>query len=50
MEHLRTYAAAAEWPCEWEASRGRYFALDNDGYIEAVGGAERITGIPPTVF
>jgi len=48
-EHLDIYAAATSGE-RWADYRGRYLEVDHDRYLEAVGGAERIAAIPPTVF
>ncbi len=48
--HLNTYVAATT-PEAWAAYRKEYVDVDShERYLTAVGGAERIAQIPPTVF
>lgn len=49
LEHLKTYVAAAS-PEAWQAYRKQYVDVSQDQYLETVGGAVRVAGIPPTVF
>ncbi len=50
QEHLKTYAAAAA-PENWAAYRKQYVDVDTHaGYLEAVGGVQRVAGIPQAVF
>jgi glutaconate CoA-transferase subunit A len=49
LEHLKTYAAATT-PDGWADYAARFVALDQEGYLDAVGGASRVAAIPPTIF
>jgi len=49
LEHLKAYAAAtgAEG---WATYRQRYVDVRHEAYVDATGGAARITAVPPAVF
>ena len=49
-EHLQAYGAAAKEPADWEAYLERYVAGGEAAYLEAVGGAERVSSIPQAIF
>jgi glutaconate CoA-transferase subunit A len=49
LEHLKTYVAAAS-PEAWQGYRKQYVDVSQDQYLDTVGGAVRVAGIPPTVF
>lgn len=50
LEHLKEYSAGAKDEAAWEAYRSKYVDVDHSSYIEAVGGAGRVHGIPAPVF
>jgi glutaconate CoA-transferase subunit A len=50
LEHLKVYAAAAAGAEAWAGYRQRYVDIGHEAYIEAVGGAPRLTTIPPPIF
>lgn len=50
LEHLKTYAAAAESGERWTDYRKAYVDVDHGRYLAAVGGGARIAAIAPTVF
>jgi len=49
-EHLQTYTAAAADAAAWDGYRARFVDVDDSAYLAAVGGAQRVESIPPTVF
>jgi glutaconate CoA-transferase subunit A len=49
VEHLKIYAAATG-PERWADYSRRFVDVADDVYLEAVGGAAYIAGIPPTTF
>ncbi len=49
LEHLKAYSAA-KGEEGWAEYRKKYVDVDDAGYLEAVGGGDRIGKIPPTVF
>jgi glutaconate CoA-transferase subunit A len=50
QEHLKTYVGAAN-PEAWTAYRKQYIDLESHArYLEAVGGAQRVSAIPQAVF
>ena len=50
IDHLKTYAAAAKEAQGWDDYRGRFVDVDDDSYLEAVGGVGKIEAIGDTVF
>jgi glutaconate CoA-transferase, subunit A len=49
LEHLKAYGAATT-PEGWKDYRARFVDVDAAAYLAAVGGAERLTKIPPPIF
>ncbi|MCE2391435.1 MAG: CoA transferase subunit A [Proteobacteria bacterium] len=50
-EHLQTYSAAAKQTDDWQAYRQQFVDVDGEAaYLEAVGGAERVSAIPQAIF
>ena len=49
MDHLKTYCDATE-PDAWRDYRTRFVDVDHDAYVEAIGGAKKISSIPAPVF
>lgn len=49
LEHLKAYGAATT-PEGWADYRARFVDVDAAAYLAAVGGAERVTKIPPPIF
>jgi glutaconate CoA-transferase subunit A len=50
LEHLKLYTAGAKDDAVWTDYLNRFVKVDDAAYLEAVGGAERISAIPATVF
>ncbi len=50
VDHLKAYSGAAKGPDEWAAYRQTFLDVDDQTYIEAVGGAERVRQIPRPVY
>ena len=49
VEHLKQYAGATDAE-RWAEYRRRFVDVGDSRYLEAVGGASRIAGLPPPVF
>lgn len=49
-QHLDIYVAAARDDAAWSEYRAKYVDVADADYLNAVGGAQRIAAIPPTVF
>ena len=50
VDHLKTYSAAAKGEDAWADYRGKFVDVDDDAYVEAAGGAERIRAIAAPVY
>jgi glutaconate CoA-transferase subunit A len=50
MEHLKAYTAFATEAGGWERYMSEFVALPEAQYLERVGGAARLCGLPPPVF
>lgn len=48
--HLKEYSAAAKGEGGWDAYVAKFVELDPAAYLEAVGGADKISAIPAPVF
>ncbi len=49
-EHLRTYSASAKEETGWADYRAKFVDVDDASYVNAVGGAEKVSSIPHTIF
>jgi len=49
LDHLKTYAAAAT-PEAFADYRARFVEVEPEAYLQAVGGPERVSALPPPVY
>jgi len=50
LDHLKAYSASAKDDQTWNDYRKRFVDVDDERYVEAVGGGDRIDAIPAPVF
>ena len=50
VDHLKTYTAAAKGAEAWADYRQRFVDVDDNAYVEAAGGGDRIRGIAAPVY
>jgi len=50
LDHLKTYSAAAKSAEAWSEYRANFIDVDDASYLEAVGGAKRISSIAAPTF
>lgn len=50
LKHLKTYAESAASPEGWAAYRAGFIDVDAAAYLEAIGGADAVTGLPRAIY